>query len=168
MGINEKRYFINTLGIGLDAEIANETKHIKFIRGLPLYLLAAIKALLTHSPNEYYIKDGDVKRTIRAFFICIGNGNFEGGGFKILPDAKANDSNLDICLIGAIPIFKAIRIIPSLINGTHKKNQNVSMWKTKQMTIEAKKPFIIHGDGEIFDENTRKVKIEIRPKIKST
>ncbi len=32
-GGKKERYFINTLGMGLDAEIAKETKQIKFFRG---------------------------------------------------------------------------------------------------------------------------------------
>jgi len=37
-GVTQVKYFINTLGIGIDAEIANEIKRIKYLRGLPLYI----------------------------------------------------------------------------------------------------------------------------------
>ncbi|MGD0590016.1 MAG: diacylglycerol kinase family protein [Bacteroidota bacterium] len=162
-GEKKERYFINTLGIGLDAEIAKETKQIKFLRGVPLYLLAAIKALQKHSPNEYKITEEKTTKVERAFLICAGNGCFEGGGFKLLPNANPNDSLLDICILGVMPIHKAISIIPKLINGTHENLQKVSMWKSKEFTIEANNAFIIHGDGEIFEENTLRAEVKLAP-----
>ena len=158
-----ERYFINTLGMGLDAEIAKETKQIKFLRGLPLYLLAAIRALQKHSPNEYKITEDKITKVERAFFICAGNGCFEGGGFKLLPNAKPNDSLLDICILGVMPIHKAIATIPKLINGTHENLQKVSMWRSQKFIVEAKNTFILHGDGEIFEENTLRAEVKIAP-----
>jgi YegS/Rv2252/BmrU family lipid kinase len=162
-GEKKERYFINTIGMGLDAEIAKETKQIKFLRGLPLYLLAAIKALQKHSPNEYKITDDNMRKVERAFFICTGNGCFEGGGFKLLPNAKPNDSLLDICILGVMPIHKAIGIVPKLIKGTHENLAKVSMWKSRKFSIEGKNTFILHGDGEIFDENTIRAEVKLAP-----
>jgi diacylglycerol kinase (ATP) len=160
-GEKKERYFINTLGMGLDAEIAKETKQIKFLRGLPLYLLAAIKAIQKHFPNEYKITEDKKTKVERAFFICTGNGCFEGGGFKLLPNAKPNDSLLDICILGVIPIHKAIGIIPKLIKGNHENLSKVSMWKSRKIIIEAKNTFILHGDGEILEENTVRAEIKL-------
>jgi diacylglycerol kinase (ATP) len=162
-GEKKERYFINTLGMGLDAEIAKETKQIKFLRGLPLYLLAAIKAIQKHSPNEYKITEDKITKFERAFFICAGNGCFEGGGFKLLPNANPNDSLLDICILGVMPIHKAIGIIPKLINGTHENLPKVSMWESRKFIIEGKNTFILHGDGEIFEENTMRAEIKLAP-----
>jgi diacylglycerol kinase (ATP) len=160
-GEKRKRYFINTLGMGLDAEIASETKQISFLRGLPLYLWAAIKALSKHSSIEFTIREKTNQKTEKAFFICAGNGCFEGGGFKILPNARQNDSLLDICVLRAATLLKAIKILPSIIKGTHERNPEVSMWKTSEITIETKKPFILHGDGEIFEKEVIKAQITI-------
>jgi YegS/Rv2252/BmrU family lipid kinase len=163
-GEKTKRFFINTLGMGLDAEIANETKNIKFIRGLPLYLLAAVKAIRKHSPNEYKIKEGNKTRTEQAFLICIGNGSYEGGGFKLLPNAAPDDSFLDTCLIRTMPILKILRLIPCLIKGTHGGERRISIWKSRQISIKASKPFILHGDGEILENNTIRAEIELAAK----
>jgi diacylglycerol kinase (ATP) len=163
LGEKKERYFVNTLGIGLDAEIANETKRIKYLRGLPLYLLAAIRAIQSHSPNEYTITGYKTKKVERAFFICVGNGCFEGGGFRLLPNANPNDSMLDICILGAMPIHRAIRIIPKLINGTHENLSKVSMWKSHEFLIEGRDTFILHGDGEIFEKNALRAEIKLAP-----
>ncbi|MBN1397979.1 MAG: diacylglycerol kinase family lipid kinase [Bacteroidetes bacterium] len=160
-GNKKERYFVNTLGMGLDAEIARETKQIKYLRGLPLYLLAALKAIRKHCPNEYSITDTNKRMNTRAFLVCAGNGCFEGGGFKLLPNAKADDGLLDICTLGAMPITKALRILPRLINGKHENLPEVEMWRTKKIKIDAKDPFVLHGDGELFSLNAVKAEISV-------
>jgi diacylglycerol kinase (ATP) len=161
-GQTKNRIFINTLGIGLDAEIACETKNIKHLRGLPLYFLAAAKALINHSPNEYMIRDGGTSKYEKAFFICIGNGSYEGGGFKILPDANPYDAYLDVCVIESMPLIKAVRYIPRLISGTHNNyDKSISLWRSKCMKVEALRPFIIHGDGEIIEKEATNLEVKI-------
>lgn len=59
--------FVNTLGVGLDAEIAYETKRIKYLRGLPLYLFAAVRSLVTHVSNEYELLEGKRKGFKKRF-----------------------------------------------------------------------------------------------------
>jgi diacylglycerol kinase (ATP) len=157
----KERYFINTLGLGLDAEIASETKQMKYLRGLPLYLLAAIKAVYKHSQNEYKISEGRKIRIERAFFICTGNGCFEGGGFKLLPDASPNDSQLDVCVLRNMSVSRAFSIVPKLIKGSHGNLEKIGMWKTKRMQIEGKNTFFLHADGEILETKTMCAKIEL-------
>ncbi len=161
LGEKKKRLFINTLGIGLDAEIADETKNIKWLRGLPLYLLAAFKALKKHSSNEYRITAGKKTWSEKAFLICIGNGCFEGGGFNLLPQASLDDSLLDMCLIKRIPVLKAVKLLPALIKGTHAKKKSIIMHRIREISIESKTPFVLHSDGEILDRKAVRVKIEL-------
>jgi diacylglycerol kinase (ATP) len=157
----KNRFFVNTLGMGLDAEIAFETQNIKFLRGLPLYMLAAVKALIHHNPNEYSIKEDKIIRYEKAFFICIGNGCFEGGGFKLTPKALPDDSELEMCIIQAMPIMKAIRLVPGLIAGNHYKHNSVSMSRIKKVRIDGKRPFVLHSDGEILEKNAIRAEVEI-------
>jgi diacylglycerol kinase family enzyme len=78
-----------------------------------------------------------------------------------LPNATPNDSMLDICILRVMPVHKAIGIIPKLINGTHENLPKVAMWKSREFVIEGKNTFILHGDGEIFEENTKQAEIKL-------
>ena len=162
-GITIVKNFINVLGIGIDAQIAKETKRIKYLRGLPLYLLAAIKALSTYSPNKYIIIDGDMTREEYVYLLCAGNGIYEGGGFKMLPNADPSDSKMNICLIKKMSVLNAIPLIPRIITGTHGNHKMISIWVSKSLKVSSKEPFIIHGDGEIFEEDAMEAKIELLP-----
>jgi diacylglycerol kinase (ATP) len=153
--------FINTLGIGIDAQIAKEVKQIKHIRGLKLYLLAAIKSLVNYIPNYFTIDFN--KRTFKeeSFLLCVGNGKFEGGGFNMVPKALPDDRMLDICIIKKMPISEALTVIPMIIKGTHEKHKNVIMERTKKIELSSEKPFIIHADGEILEEKAVQINIEL-------
>ena len=163
IGKSQIKNFINTLGIGIDAQIAKETKQIKYLRGLPLYIIAAIKALSTYSPNEYIISDNNTTRKEKAYLVCVGNGIYEGGGFKMLPNANPSDSKLNICLIRKMSVWNAIPLVPKIIRGTHGDHRMITMGDSKVIRISSNQPFILHGDGEIFEENAIDVTIDLIP-----
>ena len=163
-GRTQQKYFINTLGIGIDAAIAKEVQRIKYLRGLPLYILAAVKALGTYSPNEYIIYENGIIKIENAFLLCAGNGIYEGGGFKMVPDANPSDSKLNICLIRKMPVWNALPLVPKIIQGKHRNHKMISMWDSKKMIISSRQPFILHGDGEIFEEDAVEVTIDLIPK----
>jgi YegS/Rv2252/BmrU family lipid kinase len=163
-GMTHIKHFVNTLGIGIDAQIAKEAQSIKYLRGLPLYIVAAIKALSTYSPNEYTISENGITRNEKAYLICAGNGIYEGGGFKMLPDANPSDSILNMCLIRKMSVLKALPLVPKIIQGTHRDHSKVILWDSMGLRISSEQPFILHGDGEIFEENAVDVKIDLIPK----
>jgi lipid kinase, YegS/Rv2252/BmrU family len=163
-GMTQVKHFTNTLGIGIDAQIAKEAQSIKYLRGLPLYVVAAIKALSTYAPNEYTISDNGTTRKEKAYLICAGNGIFEGGGFKMLPDASPSDAKLNVCLIRKMSVWNAIPLVPKIIQGAHREHSKVTLWDSKGLRISSEQPFILHGDGEIFEENAVDVKIDLIPK----
>jgi len=162
-GVIQIKHFINTLGIGIDAEIAKEIKRINYLRGLPLYLLAATKILSRYSPKKYKIFDGETTREEKVYLLCAGNGIYEGGGFKMLPDANPSDSKLNICLIRKMSVLNALPLIPKIIKGTHGEHKMVTLWDTKLMRVSSQQPFIIHGDGEIFEDKANEVTIDLIP-----
>ena len=153
----------NFSGITQNKNFINETKRIKYLRGLPLYLLAAIKALSTYSPNKYIITDGDKTREEYVYLLCAGNGIYEGGGFKMLPNADPSDSKMNICLIKKMSVLNAVPLIPRIINGTHGSHKMISMWNSKSINVSSREPFIIHGDGEIFEEDAMEARIDLLP-----
>ena len=156
-----RRFFVNTVGMGLDAEIANETKQIRILRGLPLYLFAAIRALRRHVPNEYAIVQKGKRRKQNAFFVCAGNGPYEGGGFRMIPDARPDDQMLHWCMVQAVPLYRALHLIPRMLRGSHTEYPIVSTWKSNKATIIGTQPFIVHVDGEIVDDRARQVDIAL-------
>ena len=158
-GVMHKKVFLNTVGIGLDAEIAREAQRVRWLRGLPLYLFAVAKTLVKYQSNDYEIHSNGKKTSACAFLLCGGNGSYEGGGFRLLPDARTDDQVLDWCMIKTAPILNALHLIPRILKGTHGNDPMVSMWRSRKISIEAKRPFTIHADGEIVTDLATKATI---------
>ncbi len=163
-GLKKNRYFINTLGIGIDASIAKETKRFKHIRGLALYLIATIRTLIFYRTTFFKIKFDDQVLYEDSFLLCVGNGKFEGGGFNMVPDAVPDDGYLNLCLIKKMPIRFALTVIPKIIKGSHGSHEKVLMRKIKSVYLESSTPFIVHIDGEILEEECMKIEISVKEK----
>ena len=140
----ETRIFINSLGIGIDAEIANEIKRIKHLSGLSLYLYAAIKVLARYRAKEVQIQS-------------------EGGGFRFFPDADPSDGLLDMCVIPKIPLLKTIPVIPRIIRGTHVTDKRITFKRVRQAEFNAEDSFSVHIDGEFLGSDIISMKVDILP-----
>jgi YegS/Rv2252/BmrU family lipid kinase len=153
--------FINTLGIGIDATIAKEVKHIKHMRGLVLYLFAALKALISYRTTKFFLRVDDQEFEEESFLFCVGNGKYEGGGFNMVPDAVPDDHHFDVCLIKKMPLNEALTAIPLVIKGTHGTHKQVVMRQAQNIELTAKEPFVVHADGEILEDNALRIRIEM-------
>ncbi|MFZ1978461.1 MAG: diacylglycerol kinase family protein [Bacteroidota bacterium] len=157
----ETRMFINSLGIGIDAEIANEIKRIKYLNGLGLYLYAAIKVLLRYRAKEIRIQADSWNDSGKKYMICLGNGSYEGGGFRFFPDADPADGLLNMCVIPKIPLLKTLPIIPRIIRGTHITDPRITFKKIKQVEFQAVDLFSVHADGEFLGSDIVSMKIDV-------
>lgn len=157
--------FANSIGIGFDAAVAAGAQTIKFLTGIPLYLVSVFKNLLSYKLTEFEVESDDFEYSDTVFMVAIGNGKTAGGGFHLTPNAEANDGLIDYCLIKKINKLKAVfNLLPNAIVGKHIKNKNVIYRKTTQLTVSVKSPLYVHADGEIMTNSLKSIKISLMPK----
>lgn len=159
-----ERFFINGIGIGFDATVALESKNISLLRGIPLYLTAVIKSLMKYRTPNFLLKIDNFITKSKFFLIAVGNGISSGGGFKLTPDAKLNDSKFDVCYVEDLSILKILKMLPSSLKGTHRKFKEVHYQKAEYLNISSNNNFNVHADGEIVGYNVNNVEINIIPK----
>lgn len=153
------RFFINGVGIGFDAAVAQRTKTISYLSGTLLYVAAVLQTLGKYNAPLFNIEMDELHIESRNLLIAIGNGQCAGGGFYLTPDAKLDDGLLDICLIRDIPIRKVLSIMPKVMKGTHAQSSDVAMHRTTRARISGDKPFFVHADGEIVGVNVDSVEV---------
>lgn len=162
---NEKKNhrFVNSLGVGFDALVADLNQNSKVFSGIVSYVIAVLRAL-----QKYHIMDVKIQldgRVIegKKLLISVGNGYTTGGGFYLTPKAKIDDKQLDICIIDKISKLKLLRSLPkALIN----KLENVPealmlLFNELKMTLE--EPYIAHADGEIISKDIKELEISLIP-----
>jgi diacylglycerol kinase (ATP) len=150
------RSFINSLGVGIDANIAATAEHMKrttFLRGHTLYYAASLTELLFHynrCPELHVTIDG-VEHDRRLYAMAAVNmGPTAGGGFKINPGADARDGLLDLCLIWKPSQRRALRLLPLVEKGKHIDEPEVRRLRVRTVTMEAAQPVFAHLDGEVM------------------
>lgn len=155
--------FINSLGIGFDAAVAARAQKIKYISGLPLYLLAVFKTLFNYKSTSFTIESDNFSYNNLCFMVAIGNGQTAGGGFKLTPLALLNDGLIDICIVKGVNKFSVIKILPKAITGNHIKDKRVIYLKSKKLNLTVESPLYVHADGEILTSNLESLSIKIIP-----
>lgn len=74
---------------------------------------------------------------------------YEGGGFKLCPDANPGDGALDICIASNLTALQALPIFPKALSGQHTSCRGIQMYRAKKIRIVASQPLCVHTDGEI-------------------
>ncbi|MDI6779669.1 MAG: diacylglycerol kinase family lipid kinase [Bacteroidota bacterium] len=163
LNLSEERYFVNGIGIGFDASVAFESSKIRFLRGLPLYITALIKALLKYRTPDFKIKIDELKSKSRYFLIAIGNGISAGGGFYLTPNARLDDNKFDVCYVDHVNLLEIIKIFPSVLKGLHGKYKKVHFTQANDIVVDSNDKFYVHADGEIVGKLVNNVEISMIP-----
>lgn len=152
------RRFNVSAGIGFDAEICQKV-HISKVKpflnkihlGKLAYIIEAMRVIFTTKMIKAEITlDNKTKKYNQCLFAVGMNQQFEGGGFKFCPNAKGDDSILDICFADKLSKFDFFRIFPYAYSGNHVKFKGVYTQPFKTAEIKTEIPLWVHTDGEVY------------------
>ena len=150
------RYFLNSLGVGIDANIAAAAEQLKgkpFMRGQMLYWGASLREILFHyqdCPDLTVSYDGEPGESRLFALAAVSIGPTYGGGFHINPDADPRDGYFDICTIAKPPRVRALKLLPMIEKGHHLGEPEVTCRKARAISMTAQKPIYAHLDGEVI------------------
>jgi len=163
LGRFDDRWFVNSLGLGFEAQVTIESTRIRGLRGFSVYLAAVVKALAGLRCPELVIRvDGEERRGPRLL-VCIGNGPRVGGGFLLTPDAVNSDGVLDVCIVDGMSRLRVLRTLPKAISGTHVTAPGISMTRGRVVELSSPDGFPFHADGEVIDTRRNELRVEIVP-----
>lgn len=155
-GIVNGRYFVNSLGVGIDANIAaaaERLKRVPLLRGQALYYAASLSELILHydrCPQLTLAADGEPP-TNRAYALAaVSLGPTYGGGFQINPGADPRDGLFDLCTISKPSQMRALRLLPLVEKGQHITQPEVTRRRVRSLEMEAPAPIFAHLDGEVI------------------
>lgn len=156
IGKIENHYFINTLGLGFDAQVATTYSKSNLLNGFIGYLIAVLLTLIRCRSYLVKIFANDKTITKNALFITVGNGKCCGGKFHLTPNAKIDDGLFDFCIIDKISRRKIVKLLPKTIKGEHTNFPVVTMLKGKEINIKSNEDLPVYMDGEIPELKNRK------------
>lgn len=160
-------YFCNVLGIGFDAAINIQSRRITWLHGFPMYLVSTLLTIMRKFEKPLLQIDLDGRKfSGRYLMLTIGNGTREGGGFRVTPDARMDDGELDYLLVDAISRPRMIRLIPEVMNGTHGRFPEAHLGRMRSLHLTSDMALPIQSDGEMFapyQADVREIDIDICP-----
>ncbi|MEM6641453.1 MAG: diacylglycerol kinase family protein [Bacteroidota bacterium] len=172
IGLCNDRRFINGIGIGFDGQIVEEmiTKRVPLLRGHAAYYYHVLRILAGFKERTFSYKIGDKQYSQKLILLTIGNGSTFGGGFKLMPEAKINDGQLEVCEIGPISGLRRFLNISKLSDGTHGSLTAVKFHQTKSIKIGQNPLLFGHIDGERlgnppFEITVESKAIQLRTKL---
>ncbi len=151
-----RRYFGAAGGVGFDAAVAYAMAvHRRFwMRGEAGYFLGTLNELRRwHNSNLEVTLIGDGEERVvkqRFLFVAFANGPYYGGGMQICPDALTDDGLFDVCLVGDLSRFAALRELPGIYRAKHLRNPKVEIVRARRVRIDGDARTQVHLDGEPF------------------
>lgn len=152
----KKGYFVNSMGAGYDAliaEKANESRIKKWLNkfslGTVVYAYFLIAELFRYQTKDLrLIVDGQSFVFKNTWFITICNQPFYGGGMKISPSANPQSGQLHAIIVYDVPKLKFILLFISVFWGGHTNIKNVVQMTGKDIFFEYDGEVKAHADGE--------------------
>ena len=154
ISINKQTIALGAVSIGLDAAAARialemQDRGIKWLRGAPLYLVAAIKALAKWQTAQIVVQldDGEVDSKDIWLFVVSNSGKF-GGGMKISPHYNLQDGLLEVVSVGRVSKLDFLFTLPKVFSGKHLNHPKLQLMTMRKVLIESKLDLMAFADGE--------------------
>ena len=164
-GNHHERYFVNGVGVGFDAAVAERTQTIKYLSGTVLYAMAVFQTIGRYKAPKFEISIDGKSRSSKYLLIAIGNGKCAGGGFYLTPEAKVDDGVLDLCLIDEMSVPRILNLMPRVMRGKHRGFGGVAFSRGRMIGIRSEDSFFVHGDGEMVGRHVNRVEIGLMDKV---
>jgi diacylglycerol kinase (ATP) len=160
-----QRYFDNTVNIGFGGVVTREAQKVRRLRGIALYLPVVLKTIFLYyrAPQVLIECDGQ-ELALPAVMISVANGQREGGGFYVAPQAQPDDGFFDLCVVREISQLAMLALIPHFMRGTHTDRDPVTMVRAQQVTISSTDGLIAHMDGEMLCTDAKRIEFRILPR----
>lgn len=167
-GQRQVRYFGNNLGVGFEAEVACESSRIQWLRGSPLYVLAALLTLRRYRSPQVQLRweaaNGVWHEQRKAILlISVGNSPRMGGGFYMTPHAQMDDGLLDLGIANALPWWRILYLLPKVLWGGHVHDPAFSLARARQFQLTAQGDLPVQLDGELVATQVDELTVRLLP-----
>jgi diacylglycerol kinase (ATP) len=163
--VDRGRGFVNMLGVGWDAWIAQTANRLRWMNrysGFLRYLSAAVLCLPKARPQDLAISMGRQTLRGRYLLVAVGNSPQYGFGCTIAPEAELDDGLLDVVLVPTSSPWTLVRNCVRLF--TRQPLLGASFHRARSLSIRSPNgdALAIHLDGEAGGTTPARLKVHPR------
>lgn len=156
------RFYLNSLGMGIDGQIAEDFVRWKFLRGELGYLWASLYEVARFRPFRARLRSDAGSWEFQGLMISVMNGSHTGGGFHMAPGASLTDGALNLVAIGHYPRILRVPVLVKVRRGRHPGLRRVRTAPVRWVEVETSRPLPVYMDGELLPR-TDKLAIRVHP-----
>ncbi|NJM06963.1 diacylglycerol kinase family lipid kinase [Candidatus Gracilibacteria bacterium] len=156
-------YFVNGLGMGMDAQVTVESDKLHYLSGPLVYYGGIAAAFFSYRAKPMRVRAEGIDVEQRLLFASIGNGRCQGGSFYMTPQATIDDGLLDICIVENMSLPRMLTALPLLTRGEHTALPQVTMARADRVEVSSAWPFPVATDGEVVTTSARRVIVTVEP-----
>jgi YegS/Rv2252/BmrU family lipid kinase len=145
------RAFVGIASAGFDSDanrIANEAP--ARLGGL-VYAYGALRALISWRPARFEIEldpPGE-RHAFDGYSVGAANSKAYGGGMRAAPDAMLDDGLLEVLVLETVSKLRFLtKILPKVFSGTHVQEPSVRVFRAREISVSADRPFTMYADGD--------------------
>ncbi|MHC4365645.1 MAG: diacylglycerol/lipid kinase family protein [Planctomycetota bacterium] len=161
VGFANNRYFINNLGIGVNAHAVRIYNRLRKITGRGGYVVPGLLALLGFRAFGVEVESRDLRFSGKVLGISAGNGSSQGGVFCFTPGALIDDGLLDVCVIRKMGRIKRLFSVCKAVKGRHIFLKEAEIFRTDVFSIHSNTPFCVNLDGELGERPLNKLEVKV-------
>jgi len=159
-------YFANNSAMGLEPFITLIERRIGWLKGIPRYLLAAVRGIWANPQWRVKIDWDAGHYEGPALLVTVGNGARTGGVFYMAPHADPFDGKLTFVHGYRRTRLEIFRLLPRTMKpaeGSFVEMDGICEYQTTWIKIHVDRPTPAHTDGEIFSTGIQDLEYRIFP-----
>ncbi len=156
------RFYLNSLGMGIDGQIAEDFIRWKFLRGELGYLWAALYEVARFGPFELSLRSDAGEFSGPGLMVSVMNGSHTAGGFHIAPGASPTDGVLNLIAIRHYPRLARVPILLRVRQGKHLGLRGVHAAQVRWVEVRTSRPLRVYVDGELLPR-TAELSVRVHP-----
>lgn len=156
-------FFINGLGLGLDARVAVFAQRYRRLPGDSVYVLGLLRALLHRPGVRIQIEDDCGFLDQEMTLVGVANGHFLGGRFQLAPEAAIDDGLLDLVVIPRLNRRQILRYAPRVAQGRADQIPGYAVRRVRQLRVRLAEPHPVQADGEVVYRGARELQLSVLP-----
>jgi YegS/Rv2252/BmrU family lipid kinase len=149
------RSFVGIASAGFDSDANRIANEAPSWLGNLVYAYGALRALLAWRPARFEIEldpPGE-RHSFLAYTVGACNSRSYGGGMRAAPDALLDDGLLEVVVLENVSKLAFLtKILPRVFSGEHVREPCVHMFRAREVSIEADRPFTMYADGDPIGE----------------